>query len=162
MSSTKDASERQRKAAFKAWETIRRNRGENPKAAKGTSARKRWKASDYPKNWKQIVVEIRERASTTRGRVQCECRGECLKHIGRCEEIHMTWARARRRRGKVKIRVTVSHLCHSTKCARRAHLRAQCEPCHLIYQQYCKRRRLRGGHAVRWAMRQGSNRRLVR
>ena len=112
------------------------------------------KVDDYPKNWKQIRGEIRQRAGITRRRVRCECRGECLRHNGRCEEIHMTWPRARRRRGKVKIRITVSHLCHSPKCAQRAHLRAQCEPCHLIYQQYCKGRGLRGGRAVRWAMQQ--------
>jgi hypothetical protein len=44
MSPTPEASERQRKAAFKAWETIRRKRGENPKTDKGTSARKKWNA----------------------------------------------------------------------------------------------------------------------
>ncbi len=44
------------------------------------------KSSDYPNNWKQIRAEICERAGITRRRVRCECRGECLRHSGRCEE----------------------------------------------------------------------------
>jgi hypothetical protein len=111
-------------------------------------------ARDYHPNWKKIIAEIRERASTTRRRVRCECRGECLKHRGRCEEINRTWPRARRSRGKVKIRLTTAHLCHMPKCTRRPHLRAMCEPCHLIYDLNCRQRGLRGGPAVRWAEQQ--------
>ena len=155
MSPTLEASERARKAAFMAWETIRRKRGENPKIETGTGARKRWKASDYPADWKQIRADIWERATTTRRRVRCECLGECLKHSGRCEEIGRTWARARRRRGKVKIRITIAHLCHTPKCDDKSHLRAMCEPCHQIYDLRCRQRDLRGDHAVRWAMEQG-------
>jgi len=46
------------------------------------------KGSDYPKNWEKIVAEIRERARNAREHEQCECRGECLRHRGWCEEIH--------------------------------------------------------------------------
>jgi len=156
MSPTPEASERQRKAAFKAWETIRRKRGENPKTDKRTSARKKWNASDYPEDWKtNIRADIWGRATTTRRRVRCECRGECLKHKGRCEEIRMTWPRARRRRGKVKIRITIAHLCHETKCDKRQHLKAMCEPCHQIYDSRCRQLGLRGIRAVRWAMKRG-------
>jgi hypothetical protein len=140
--------------ALKAWETIRRKRGENSQAEKETSARKKWNASDYSQDWKNITASIWRRATTTRRRVRCECRGECLKHRGRCEEVHMTWPRARRRRGKVKIRITTAHLCHETKCDKRNHLRAMCEPCHLIYDLRCRQRGLRGIRAVRWAMQQ--------
>ncbi len=155
MSPTPEASERARKAAFKAWETIRRKRGENPKTKKGTSARKKWRASDYPEDWKEIRADIWERATITRRRVRCECRGECLKHRGRCEEIGRTWPRARRRRGKVKIRITIAHLCHTPKCDDKSHLRAMCEPCHQIYDLRCRQRGLRGIRAVRWAMQKG-------
>jgi len=156
MSPTPGASERQRKAAFKAWETIRRKRGENPKTDKGISTREKWSVSDYPEDWKTIRADIWHRAMTTRRRVRCECCGECLKHRGRCEEIRMTWARARRRRGKVKIRITIAHLCHTPKCDDKSHLRAMCEPCHQIYDLRCRQRGLRGIQAVRWAIRQGA------
>jgi hypothetical protein len=109
------------------------------------------KGSDYPKNWKTVVAKTRERARNAQGREQCECRGECLKHRGRCEEINHTWPKHRRSKGKVKVRLTTAHLCHSKKCTRQLHLRAMCEPCHLIYDLRCRQRRLRGGHAVRWA-----------
>lgn len=161
MSPTPEASERQRKAAFKAWETIRRKRGEKAKTENGDGARRkrnRLKASDYPENWEQIKAEIRKRASVTRRRVRCECRGECLKHHGRCEEIGRTWPRARRRRGKVKIRITTAHLCHTPKCDDKSHLRAMCEPCHQIYDLRCRQRGLRGIRAVRWAVQQGRKR----
>jgi len=157
MSPTPEASERQRKAAYKAWDTIRRRRDENPKTEKGTGTRKRWKASDYPQNWKEIRADLWKRAMTTRRRVQCECRGECLKHSGRCEEIGRTWPRSRRRRGKVKIRITIAHLCHAPKCDDKSHLIAMCEPCHQIYDLRCRQRGLRGIRAVRWAMKQGSD-----
>jgi hypothetical protein len=170
MSPTLEASERQRKAAYKAWKTIRRKaavktkvKGRNSGIAQITKVMKVVatkkviinKELAYPKNWKQIRVEIRERARNAYGREQCECHGECLKHNGRCEEINHTWAKYRRRRGKVKIRFTIAHLCHSKKCARRPHLRAMREPCHLIYDRRCRQRSLHGGHAVRWAISQG-------
>jgi len=88
-----------------------------------------FRAADYPTNWRKIVVEIRERA---RGR--CECRGECglhRTHPGprRCVERQgkpAAWARG-------MIVLTTAHLCHRKKCARRAHLRAMCQRCHLRY-----------------------------
>ncbi len=158
MSPTKEGRER----ALKAWETIRRNQGEKAKTENGDGTRRKCsrvkptKASDYPENWEQIKAEIRERASVTRRRVQCECRGECLKHRCRCEEIGRTWPRARRRRGKVKIRITTAHLCHTPKCDNKSHLRAMCEPCHQIYDLRCRQRGLHGIRAVRWAMGHGS------
>jgi hypothetical protein len=171
MSPTPEASERQRKAAFKAWETIRRKQAEQE--AKVTSAgiggvtkvitssvraTSRTKKRGYAKNWKQIVAEIRIRARVANGLEQCECRGECQKHRGRCEEINHTWAKHRRREGKVKIRFTTAHLCHSKGCSCRAHLRAMCEPCHLIYDLRCRQQGLCGERAVRWAMQQGVER----
>jgi hypothetical protein len=148
MSPTKEASERQRKAAFKAWETIRRKAADktkrgNPEIAEaretaleiGEGVREKWsssiriKPSDYPKNWKQIVAEIRSRARNARGQEQCECKGECGKHRCRCDEINHTPAR----HSKGNVILTTAHLCHKTKCARRAHLRSMCQLCHLLY-----------------------------
>lgn len=167
-----EASERQRKAAFKAWETMRRKQAattkseplkvtelvEAEKASPGIRKPRIEKAAQvriYPKDWKQIGIEIRGRACNADGLEQCECHGECLKHHGRCEEINRTWAMHRRRKGKVKIRLTVAHLCHTPECDDRSHLRAMCEPCHLIYDLRCRKQRLCGPDAVNWAMQQG-------
>lgn len=164
MSPTAEASERQRKAAYKAWETIRGKRADAAKAepkvtaratVPGGPARKKWITGHYPADWRAIGVEIRDRSKNSDGEEQCECRGECLKHDGRCEEINRTWARHRRRRGKVKIRLTVAHLCHTTNCDDRSHLRAMCEPCHLIYDLRCRQRHLVGEYAIKWASEQG-------
>jgi hypothetical protein len=175
MSPTPEASERQRKAAFKAWETIRRKRAaksknesseiagvaEYKKTAPTTRKTPIMKKAIigheriYPKNWKQIVAEIRKRARNADGLEQCECHGQCLKHYGRCEEINGTWPKHRRSKGKVKIRFTTAHLCHSPECDDKSHLRAMCEPCHLIYDLRCRQRGLRDSDAVAWAMQQG-------
>jgi hypothetical protein len=182
VSPTPEVSERQRKAAFKAWETIRRKlaaktKSESSETAGMAEAKKtglqRLKTSEmkeatvekailagrnpehaYPNNWKQIGIETRERARNADGLEQCECHGQCLKHLGRCEEINHTWPKQRRRKGKVKIRFTVAHLCHTPKCDDKSHLRAVCEPCHLIYDLRCRQRGLRGSDAVAWAMQQ--------
>lgn len=113
------------------------------------------KASDYPTNWKEIGVEIRSRARNQRGQEQCECCGECQKHAGRCEEINGEWPKHRRSKGKVKVRFTVAHLCHTPECDNRSHLKAMCEPCHLIYDLRCRQRGLCGENAVEWARQAG-------
>lgn len=85
---------------------------------------------DYPANWKRISAEIRFGRAAGR----CECRGECglhRTHPGprRCVEQHgqpAVWARGR-------VVLTTAHLCHRPRCARRAHLRAMCQRCHLRY-----------------------------
>lgn len=160
MSPTPEASARQRKAAFKAWNTIRRKKAEggqkpeekpNSAKARASSDRlpsrqrtiKKLKVTNYPTDWKEIVAEIRSRSRNTDGREQCECQGECLKHQGRCEEINGTWAQYRRRAGNIKIRFTIAHLCHTTICDERSHLKAMCEPCHLIYDLRCRQSRIR-------------------
>jgi hypothetical protein len=160
MSPTPEVSERQRKAAFKAWETIRRKASGNeaPGSDEKKSRSRATKASDYPENWKQIVAEILNRARNEQSQEQCECHGECLKHHGRCEEINRTWPKHRRRKGKVKIRLTIAHLCHTPKCDNKSHLRAMCEPCHLIYDLRCRQQSLQGDQAVEWAMQQGQKR----
>lgn len=175
MSPTPEASERQRKAALKAWETIRRKlaaktKSESSEVADVMEARETALESSetakvkeatisqarvYPKNWKQIVAETRERARNAEGFEQCECHGQCLKHHGRCDEINHTWPMLRRGKGKVKIRFTTAHLCHTPECDNKSHLRAMCEPCHLIYDLRCRQRGLRGSDAVAWAMQQG-------
>jgi hypothetical protein len=131
MSPTPEVSERQRKAAFKAWDTMRRKEAENGDGATKKSNRStaKKKTSDYPENWKQIVAEVRNRARNADGQEQCECCGECKKHRGRCEEINGTQAK----HAKGKIILTTAHLCHETKCARRKHLRSMCQLCHLLY-----------------------------
>ena len=87
----------------------------------------------YPKNWKQIVAEIRKRSGN-----RCECVGECGLHDGRdlffpkakrCEEVNgqpAKWARG-------KIMLTTAHLCHNPRCARRKHLKHMCQRCHLRF-----------------------------
>ena len=164
MSPTPEASEKQRKAAFKAGETIRRKRAEGstseatledkirPRSSSSkTGIRKKWSATNYPVDWTTIRAEIRSRSRNEEGKEQCQCRGECLKHRGRCEEINGTWTKHRRSKGKVKIRLTIAHLCRTPKCEDKSHLRAMCEPCHLIYDLRCRQRRLRGEDAVEWA-----------
>jgi hypothetical protein len=168
MSPTPEVSERQRKAAYKAWETIRRKKAEQAKDLGQVQAkppaiyprmrirpRKKWNAADYPVNWKEIRREIRNRARNANGQEQCECFGECGKHLTRCEEINGAWARHRRSKGKVTIRLTIAHLCHTPECDDRLHLRAMCEPCHLIYDLRCRQRGLCGEDAVKWALQRG-------
>jgi len=170
MSPTPEASERARKAAYKAWETIRRKKAESPTSEAKPDAkveakamfpkvrpRNKWNATNYPADWREIGAEIRNRSRNADGEEQCECRGECLKHHGRCEEINGTWAKHRRHKGKVKIRFTIAHLCHAPKCDDRSHLKAMCEPCHLIYDLRCRQRGLCGEDAVKWAVQQGHN-----
>jgi hypothetical protein len=166
---TPDVSERQRKAAYKAWETIRRKREaaldptsrssvssgaliQKPSPSEGRR-RKAWSVQDYPANWKEIRTEILMRSADASGRHQCECRGECRKHLGGCGEINGAAAGYRRQPGKVPIRLTIAHLCHTPKCDDRTHLRAMCEPCHLIYDKRCRQRALVGEAAVAWALR---------
>jgi len=210
MSPAAQASERQRKAAYKAWETIRRKQAQaqianagakpdaKPKVKPPRTRKKGMILPDYPANWKEIRLKIRNRSRNSNGGEQCECRGECLKHHGRCEEINGTWARYRRSKGKVKIRFTIAHLCHrvesldpqkwralktkdmrnrasialgtafidfrgpkalndTPRCDDGSHLRAMCEPCHLIYDLRCRQRALCGEDAVKWALQQGQN-----
>jgi hypothetical protein len=166
MSPTPEVSERQRQAAYKAWETIRRKKveagdaetksGAKPKIQAGVPAksltRKKWNPADYPANWRNIVAEIRSRSRNLQGKEQCECEGECRTHKGRCDEINGEWPKHRRRKGKVTIRLTIAHLCHTPKCDDRSHLRAMCEPCHLIYDLRCRQQRLLGEAAIKWAI----------
>jgi hypothetical protein len=165
MTPTQEVSERQRKAAYKAWETIRRKRAavaDVPKrkvaapAVPERAQKRSWNLRNYPANWNEIGIEIRNRARNSDGQQQCECRGECLKHGGRCEEINGTWAKYRRRTGKVKVRFTIAHLCHTPSCDDRSHLKAMCEPCHLIYDLRCRQRGLRGKAAAGWALANGA------
>jgi hypothetical protein len=86
-------------------------------------------AKKYPKNWKAISAEIRKRSGG-----QCECTGECGLHRTtggprRCMERNghpAKWA-------KGMVVLTTAHLCHNPRCARRTHLKAMCQRCHLRY-----------------------------
>jgi hypothetical protein len=69
---------------------------------------------------------------------RCECEGECGLHDGRdlldrqahrCVEQHGQPGKF----AKGKIVLTIAHLCHRKKCARRKHLKAMCQRCHLRY-----------------------------
>ena len=89
--------------------------------------------SKYPKSWKKIIREIKERAVG-----QCECFGECGLHDGydfferephRCIEVNGTPAVF----AKCRIVLTVAHLNHKPKDVRRSNLRAFCQRCHLRY-----------------------------
>ena len=111
---------------------------------------------DYPKNWPAISREIRERAKNADGIPQCECTGECGLHRTtggprRCAELHgqpARWARGR-------VILTTAHLCHHPRCARRRHLKAMCQRCHLRYD-----RRLHQRHRRERREREAGQRRL--
>src|SRR3990167_3740550 len=90
-----------------------------------------FKASDYPKNWKQLRAFALERSG---GR--CECLGHCGLHsrIGkrRCEEMNgraAKWA-------KGKVVLTTMHLCHHSDCDNPDHLIMGCQRCHLCYDRF--------------------------
>ena len=132
MSPTKEGRER----ALKAWETIRARRVAKTAESKKIGSKipgevntREGKPNLYPKNWKEIVLIIRNRARNAQGQEQCECEGQCGKHQGRCDEINRTQAR----HSKGRIILTTAHLCHKPECARRAHLRSMCQLCHLLY-----------------------------
>lgn len=98
---------------------------------------------NYPKNWKEIRWEILVRAAD-----RCEWREMCLffpiwtlegiklavpsgKYDGayRCLEVNKAPALS----FKGKVVLTIAHLCHKTKCARRKHLMAMCQLHHNRY-----------------------------
>ncbi len=84
-------------------------------------------AKRYPKDWKEISVRIRfERAGG-----QCECEGECGKHVSgvRCEGRHGHINPKTKRR----ICLTTAHLDHVPENVDDANLRAFCNACHLAY-----------------------------
>ena len=82
---------------------------------------------DYPSNWDEISLAIRERAQG-----QCECTGECGLHRGnRCQE--RDGEKAMYASGMVIL--TVAHLNHYPPDVRPENLRAMCNTCHLRYDQ---------------------------
>lgn len=92
------------------------------------------KKSDYPKNWGEVVTQVRARAGD-----RCECTGECGLHRDnpgprRCTERHDTNARW----AKGKVRLTTAHLNYpggpcacSPLCGDPEHLKSMCNRCHL-------------------------------
>jgi hypothetical protein len=99
----------------------------------------------YPKNWEAISLEIRARSGGL-----CECEGECGLHDGQ-DFFHTKRHRCIERNGekakyaKGKVVLTVAHLCHKPKCARRSHLKSMCQRCHLRYDAPMKAERRRTG-----------------
>jgi len=88
-------------------------------------------AKRYPKDWKRISTEIRERSG---GR--CECEGECglhRTHPGprRCVERNGEFAKW----ANGKVVLTVAHLNHQPEDCRPQNLKAMCQRCHLRYDQ---------------------------
>ena len=87
----------------------------------------------YPKNWKAISLEIRERAGW-----RCECMGECGLHRSkgplRCRELH--GKKARWAKGKVILTVAHLHKNRNPKNVRRKNLKAMCQRCHLRYDRF--------------------------
>ena len=83
----------------------------------------------YPKHWKAIVAQVRERSGG-----QCECLGECGLHRTnpgprRCCERNghpAKWA-------KGKVVLTVAHLDHTPENCELENLRDMCQRCHLRY-----------------------------
>lgn len=89
----------------------------------------------YPKDWKQIVVRIRDRSGD-----RCECLGECgsglEEHGGRCPAKNglphpLT---------KSKVVLTVAHLDHMPENCGDENLRHMCQRCHNRYDMPERRR----------------------
>lgn len=82
----------------------------------------------YPKNWKEISLQIKERAHW-----QCECLGECGRktHDGRCPNEHNGEAYGT----GSKVILTTAHLNHTPEDCREENLRAFCQGCHLHYDK---------------------------
>ena len=83
--------------------------------------------SDYPPDWPDISLRIRERAGW-----RCECTGECGLHRGcRCTERDgqdAEWASG-------KVVLTVAHRNHYPADCRDENLMALCNTCHLRYDR---------------------------
>lgn len=85
----------------------------------------------YPKDWREITSEVRERAED-----RCECVAECGLH---------PWGRCVERQGrkaffaKGRIVLTVAHLDHTPEnngtAGKRPNLKAMCQRCHLRYDR---------------------------
>jgi hypothetical protein len=85
----------------------------------------------YPKNWKTIVGQVRQRSG---GR--CECTGECGLHCTtpgprRCTERNGEWAGFAR--GRVVL--TVAHRDHTPEHCDLSNLVDMCQRCHLRYDR---------------------------
>lgn len=79
----------------------------------------------YPDNWKEISLEIRDRADG-----QCECTGECALHRGnRCLELDHSIAQF----AQGEVILTVAHMNHCKSDCRPENLKAMCNTCHLRY-----------------------------
>lgn len=79
----------------------------------------------YPKDWKTISFNIRNRAN---GR--CECEGECGLHHGRrCDELHGQYAKW----ANGTVILTVAHLDHTPENCDYSNLKAMCQRCHNRY-----------------------------
>lgn len=85
----------------------------------------------YPKNWKEIVEEIRARANYC-----CECPGLCGDHPTMCLEVHGQYAITFR--GSVIL--TTAHLCFTPSCDDRRHLLSMCQKCHNRYDNSHRQR----------------------
>ena len=78
----------------------------------------------YPPDWTAISRRIRERSGG-----QCECKGECRRHTGRCRALN----RQPHPRTGSEVVLTVAHLNHQPQDCRPENLRAFCQACHLSY-----------------------------
>ena len=80
---------------------------------------------EYPPDWDEISLRIRERAGW-----RCECTGECGLHRGRrcteCDGEDAHWASGR-------VKLTVAHRNHYPPDCRPENLMALCNTCHLRY-----------------------------
>lgn len=82
----------------------------------------------YPKDWKDISLQIKDRAGW-----RCECEGECGRgtHTGRCTNVHNGIAY-----GSTSIVIlTTAHLNHTPEDCRPENLKAMCQGCHLHYDR---------------------------
>lgn len=113
--------------------------------------------ADYPPNWSALRQVVRLRADDC-----CECRGECGgNHCrtedphGRCSAPHhalivrnpkapqqwwphdaVPWSPSHMEPLKrVRVVLTIAHLCQDSTCDNLEHLRAMCQRCHLVYDQ---------------------------
>ncbi len=95
----------------------------------------------YGKDWREFSDSIR----FDRAQSRCECRGQCgTRHHGgiregRCGSMHSTTVEYHadgKPTRRVKIVLTVAHLCHDESCRKRRHVKAMCQRCHLRYDAH--------------------------
>ena len=96
-------------------------------------------------NYRGVGWRILREAILSRAENGCECVGEC----GRSHSHKEIWEKGDlvgwccgKKNGesygatKIKVVLTIAHLCHRPACKKPAHLKAMCQGCHLRYDRF--------------------------